>query len=96
MSDRLKVIQWATGNIGNEALKAILMHPQMELVGVRVYSDEKDGVDAGQLCEMGETGVFDHDSDGGACCRPFRHHAAKQCETSDGSLDLVAHAETRQ
>ncbi len=58
MSDRLKVIQWATGNIGNESLKAILMHPQMELVGLRVYAEEKQGVDAGRLCGMADTGVL--------------------------------------
>ena len=58
MSDRLKVIQWATGNVGNESLKAILMHPRMELTGLRVYSAEKDGVDAGRLCGMADTGVL--------------------------------------
>lgn len=58
MSDRLKVVQWATGNVGNESLKAILMHPGLDLVGLRVYSDDKDGVDAGSLCGMPDTGVI--------------------------------------
>lgn len=57
MSDRLEVIQWATGNVGNESLKAILMHPGLELVGLRVYSGEKEGVDAGTLCGMPKCGV---------------------------------------
>jgi hypothetical protein len=51
------VIQWATGNVGAESLKAILMHPRLELAGVRVFSEEKDGVDAGALCGMPETGI---------------------------------------
>ncbi len=58
MSDRLRVIQWATGNVGNESLKAILMHPGLELVGLRVYSEDKEGVDAGRLCGMPDSGVL--------------------------------------
>ena len=57
MSGPLRVIQWATGSVGGEALKAILMHPGLELAGVKVYSDEKHGVDAGLLCGMPETGI---------------------------------------
>jgi hypothetical protein len=52
-----KVIQWATGGVGAEALKGILMHPQLELVGVKAYSDDKSGKDAGELCGMSPTGV---------------------------------------
>ena len=29
-----RVIQWSTGNVGRQALAAILDHPQLELVGV--------------------------------------------------------------
>ena len=54
---KLRVVQWATGSVGREALKAILMHPELELVGVKVYSDAKHGVDAGTLCGMPDTGV---------------------------------------
>ncbi len=57
MTKRLKVIQWATGNVGGESLKAVLMHPQLELVGLRVYSSDKNGIDAGQLCGMPDTGI---------------------------------------
>ena len=53
-----KVVQWATGGVGGEALKAIIMHPQLELVGVKVYSDAKAGKDAGVLCGMPDTGVI--------------------------------------
>jgi hypothetical protein len=51
------VIQWATGNVGHEALRGILRHPQLELAGVRVFSPDKEGVDAGTLCGEPATGV---------------------------------------
>jgi len=57
MAKKLRVVQWATGSVGAEALKAILLHPALELVGVKVYSEEKAGVDAGALCGMAETGI---------------------------------------
>jgi len=57
MSAPYRVIQWATGSVGREALRAILIHPQLELVGVLVYSAAKRGVDAGALCGMSDVGV---------------------------------------
>lgn len=54
---RLKVIQWATGGVGREALRHILTRPDLELVGVYVYSKAKHGVDAGELCGLPPTGV---------------------------------------
>ena len=52
-----RVIQWATGSVGRESLRAILIHPQLELAGVLVYSAEKSGVDAGELCGAPHVGV---------------------------------------
>jgi len=52
-----RVIQWATGNIGTRALRGVIRHPQLELVGVLVYGDAKAGVDAGALCGEPEVGV---------------------------------------
>ncbi len=64
MSKRYRVIQWATGSVGRESLRAILIHPQLELVGVFVYSPEKSGLDAGALCGEADTGVTaTHDRD---------------------------------
>ena len=57
MTRKLRVIQWGTGNVGHEALRGILESPELELVGVRVYSAEKDGADAGSLCGLPATGV---------------------------------------
>lgn len=53
----LRVAQWATGTVGSAAMRAVLTHPGMELVGVKVYSPAKEGKDAGELCGLPETGV---------------------------------------
>ena len=55
MSQRLKIIQWATGNIGARSLRAVIEHPGMELAGLWVSSPEKLGRDAAALCGL------DHD-----------------------------------
>jgi 4-hydroxy-tetrahydrodipicolinate reductase len=52
-----RVVQWATGNIGTRALRSVIEHPNLELVGVRVYSEDKVGRDAGELCGLEPTGV---------------------------------------
>lgn len=33
---RLRVVQWATGNIGARSLRGVIEHPGLELVGVYV------------------------------------------------------------
>lgn len=53
-----RVIQWATGNTGRRALREVIRDPKLELVGVRVYDQAKDGVDAGDLCGEPQTGVL--------------------------------------
>jgi len=52
-----RVIQWATGSVGRESLRAVLAHPELELAGVRVYSADKEGRDAGELCGAAPAGV---------------------------------------
>jgi 4-hydroxy-tetrahydrodipicolinate reductase len=47
---RYRVVQWATGNIGSRALREVIRHPGLELVGVLVFDPAKNGVDAGELC----------------------------------------------
>jgi 2,4-diaminopentanoate dehydrogenase len=54
---RYRVVQWGTGAKGKVSLRAIIEHPHLDLVGVKVYSDLKVGSDAGDLCGMGKTGV---------------------------------------
>jgi hypothetical protein len=53
----IKVVQWATGGVGLWSLRRIIDHPDLELAGVLVYSADKDGKDAGELCGRPSTGV---------------------------------------
>lgn len=53
----LRVIQWATGNVGRAAIGGIVAHPELELVGCWVHSEAKDGVDAGTLAGIEPVGV---------------------------------------
>jgi 4-hydroxy-tetrahydrodipicolinate reductase len=54
----IRVVQWATGTVGASAMRAVIDHPDLELVGVKVYSEGKVGKDAGELCGAPPTGVF--------------------------------------
>lgn len=60
MSDgkRYRVIQWATGNIGSRALRAVIEHRQMDLVGLWVSNPDKVGRDAGELAGTAPCGVL--------------------------------------
>ena len=52
-----RVIQWATGTVGIHAVPAIHQHPDLELAGLWVHSDEKAGRDAGEICGIDPIGV---------------------------------------
>lgn len=52
-----KVIQWATGEVGSNAVSAIASHPDLELVGTWVHSETKQGRDAGELCGLEPLGI---------------------------------------
>lgn len=52
-----RVIQWATGSVGRAAVEGILAHPQLELVGAWVHSQDKAGRDVGEICGVGPLGV---------------------------------------
>jgi 4-hydroxy-tetrahydrodipicolinate reductase len=56
-----RVIQWATGHVGIHALRAIVNHPELELVGVCTSSAAKRGRDAGTLVGLPPTGVVGRD-----------------------------------
>ena len=51
------MIQWATGTVGIHAVPAIVHHPDLELAGLWVHSDDKAGRDAGELCGIDPVGV---------------------------------------
>ena len=52
-----RVVQWSTGNVGKLALRGILNHPDLELVGLWVHSADKVGRDAGELVGLPPMGV---------------------------------------
>lgn len=53
-----RVIQWSTGNTGAAALRAVIDHPDLELVGLWVHSADKVGRDAGELAGVAPVGVL--------------------------------------
>jgi 4-hydroxy-tetrahydrodipicolinate reductase len=52
-----RVVQWATGNVGSRALRRVIEHPGMELVGLWVHSGDKIGKDAGELAGIAPCGI---------------------------------------
>src|SRR4051812_40307792 len=57
MSRRLRVVQWTTGKTGSAAVRGMVNHPVIELVGCYAYSPEKVGQDVGMLCGIDPIGV---------------------------------------
>lgn len=57
MSAKPRVVQWATGNIGRKALRSVIEHPGLTLIGVHVYESHKIGRDAGELCGLNAVGI---------------------------------------
>ena len=53
----IRVVQWTTGNVGKESVKAIVANPTLELVGCFAWSPAKAGVDVGQLVGIDPVGV---------------------------------------
>jgi 2,4-diaminopentanoate dehydrogenase len=53
----IRVVQWTTGNVGKESVKAILANPTLELVGCYAWSASKVGVDVGELVGVAPVGI---------------------------------------
>ena len=53
----LRIVQWTTGNVGQRSVRAVVAHPDLELVGCYAWSPEKVGKDAGELCGIDPVGV---------------------------------------
>jgi 2,4-diaminopentanoate dehydrogenase len=53
----LRVVQWTTGNVGKESVKAIVTNPSLELVGCFAWSPAKVGLDVGELVGIDPLGV---------------------------------------
>lgn len=54
---RPRVVHVGTGLTGKEALRAVIGDPALDLVGVKVSTPDKVGVDAGRLVGQQDTGV---------------------------------------
>ena len=54
---KLKIVQWTTGNVGEQTAIAILNNPGLELVGCYAWSDEKCGKDIGELVGQDPIGI---------------------------------------
>jgi hypothetical protein len=57
MTKRYRVIQWSTGQLGQHAIKGILAHPSLDLVGLWVHSKSNENRDAGELIGQPPTGI---------------------------------------
>lgn len=53
----LRIVQWTTGNVGKQSVRAIATNPGLELVGCYAWSADKVGVDAGELVGIESLGV---------------------------------------
>jgi len=53
-----RVVHYGTGYSGIHALRGIISHPELELVGLVVHGDDKAGRDAGELAGVGPVGVI--------------------------------------
>src|SRR5438105_15064111 len=54
----LRVVQWATGGVGIAAIKGVLEHPDLELIGCWVHSEGKAGKDVGSIIGTEPLGVI--------------------------------------
>ncbi|WP_022673853.1 hypothetical protein [Novosphingopyxis baekryungensis] len=54
----LRIVQWTTGKVGMQALRAIMDDPRLELVGLFAHSAGKVGRDAGELVGRGAAHVI--------------------------------------
>ncbi len=52
-----RVVHWGTGNTGAPALRGVINHPDLELVGLLVHDPAKVRKDAGELCGIDPVGV---------------------------------------
>jgi hypothetical protein len=57
VSATLDVVQWTTGKTGSAAVRAMVGHPVLRLVGCYAYSADKVGRDVGELCGMDPLGL---------------------------------------
>ena len=54
---KLRVVQWTTGKTGGAAVRGMVGHPALDLVGCYAYSPEKVGEDVGVLAGIEPIGI---------------------------------------
>lgn len=52
MDQKLKIVQWTTGNVGQRSVRAVTASPDLELVGCYAWSPDKVGQDVAALCGL--------------------------------------------
>lgn len=57
MTPPYRLIVWGPGSVGGATLRHALQSDQFEIVGVKVFSEAKEGVDAGELVGAAPIGV---------------------------------------
>ena len=95
-SGRCRVVHVGTGLTGKEALRAIIDDPALELVGVKVSTPEKAGVDAGRLCGGADVGISATDNlDEVLALRPdcVTYCATAVRRENDAIADIVTYLE---
>ncbi len=88
-----RVVQWVTGAVGTAQLREVIDNPDLELVGLYVYSPGKAGVDAGALVGRGPTGVLatnDASAILGLDADVVLHAASKAFGDNTNTEDIVA------
>ena len=88
-----RVIQWATGAVGSAQLQQVIDSPDLDLVGLFVYSPDKVGKDAGALVGRPPTGVLatnDKDAIVALDADLVVHAASKAFPNNTNSDDIVA------
>ncbi|WP_369807374.1 dihydrodipicolinate reductase [Mycobacterium sp. E3305] len=95
-SRKYRVVHVGTGLTGKEALRAVLGDPALELVGVKVSTPEKAGVDAGRLCGEPEVGIpATDDLDAVLALRPdcVTYCATAVRRENDAITDIITYLE---
>ena len=83
----LRVVQWATGSVGVAAIKGVLDHPELELVGCWVHSEAKAGKDVGEIVGTSPLGVT-ATNDVDALFRSFRARGLQTPGTPDAPQEV--------
>jgi 4-hydroxy-tetrahydrodipicolinate reductase len=93
-----KVILWGAGGVGEYVLRYLQTQPELELIGVRAYSAEKEGKDVAELVGLPPSGVtatqnVDELLALGADCVIFTPRTSMTDHTAPGSPDAPVLAE---